>query len=207
VEPAWSLIHRLAYRATFPPQAIWQRAIPSEFEGIPCFALHARDELRYLCAHHVIHHQAAEWLWLVDIAELVRRHAADPAWEWPAFVAECISAQTALPVLLAFIQARTLLDAPVPGAVITALDDAAQSPAEQARWAATNAPTASLKGMAALLHAAHDASEARQLLHMLLWPDRTHLREYYYWSPGQNATRVRLRRLQHIFQGILSPSA
>ncbi len=195
VELAWSLIHRLSYRATFAPQSIWQRATASEFQGVPCFTLHPRDELRYLCAHHVIHHQAAEWLWLVDIAELVRRYNADAAWEWATFADECIATQTALPVLLALIQAHALLDVAIPHDMLITLSEAAQSAAEQARWAATKMPATSIHGIASLAKATRDMREMRQLLRVLLWPDLTHLREYHYWKPGQSAFRLRLRRL------------
>jgi hypothetical protein len=202
VELAWSPIHRLAYRATFDPKALWQRATPTTFRGIPCFALHPRDELRYLCVHHIIHHNAAEWLWLVDIAELLRQYTADPTWDWPSFVAECIASQTALPVLLAFIQAHALLDAPFPSEAAIALDRAVQSDAEQSRWQATNMPVDSMQGALALLHSTGDLSEFQQVLRTLIWPERTHLREYYNWVPGQPATPIRLHRLQRIIHEI-----
>ncbi len=203
VELAWALIHRPAYRATFDPVAIWDCAIPTTFRGTSCYAMHPNDELRYLCAHHIVHHEGSEWLWLVDIAEMMRRHEHNPKWNWQAFTKEVIATETALPVVLAFWQARTLLDAPVPQIVIDQLAEAAQTAPEQARWAAVGIDMPSIKGAAYLLRSAHSVGELGAIARTLVWPDRTYLREYHHWEPGQRATAVRLRRLQHIARTVL----
>jgi hypothetical protein len=199
IELAWSLLHYLPYQSTFDANGIWQRAVPSSFKGVPCYALHPRDELRYLCAHHVVHHRAAEWMWLVDISELLHSNAHNPDWDWSAFVEECMAAQTALPVLIAFIQARVLLDAPVPDGVIVPLDKAAQSQGEQSRWAALQLPSNSWKGVANTLRSATSLAEKRHLVRMILWPDRERLSEYYNWLPNKDATTSRIRRIWSIF--------
>lgn len=203
VELAWALIHRPAYRSTLNPHAIWQRAVPATFRDIPCYQLAAGDELRYLCAHHVVHHQASEWLWMVDIAELLGQHAQAPAWDWPTFVAETIASETALPVVLAFMQAQALLGAPVPPFVIAALASAAQSKAEQGRWAAMTIPMPSVRGAVTLVRAAHSVGEITTIARTLVWPDRTYLREYHDWVPGQRVAAARLRRLRHITRNVL----
>ncbi len=198
VELAWSLIHRLSYRAAFDPHDIWQRAMITEFRGMTWYLLHPYDELRYLCAHHMIHHDGMEWLWAVDISELVRSHVGDTCWNWQTFVQECVATQTALPIARALVQARTLFDAPVPDDVVAALEDAAQSPAEQTRWEAAHIPHGSFNGITSLLRSAKSAKERWQLLHTLIWPDRTYLREYHDWTPGQHVTSARFHRLHQI---------
>jgi hypothetical protein len=195
IEIAWSLLHYLPYQRTFDANGIWQRAVPSSFKDIPCYALHPRDELRYLCAHHVVHHRAAEWLWLVDISELLQSNSSDPGWDWSAFVAECVAAQTALPVLIAFVQARVLLDAPVPDEAIFQLDKAAQSQGEQSRWAALQLPGNSWKGIVSTMRTATSLAEIYHLMRMIIWPDRERLSEYYNWLPNKHATIARIRRI------------
>lgn len=203
VELAWSLIHRPAYRSTLQPQAIWEHSLPGTFRDAPCFRLDPGDELRYLCAHHVVHHQASEWLWMVDIAELLNQCGRDPTWDWSRFVAGTIATETSLPVVLASIQARALVGATVPAEVIAALAEAAQSKAEQARWAAMTVPMPSVKGAVQLMRAAHSMGEITTIARTLIWPDRTYLREYHNWVPGQRVSAARMRRLRHIARNVL----
>src|SRR5262249_34549868 len=156
------------------------------FRDVPCYALGLADELRYLCTHHIVHHGAAEWLWLVDIAELLRRIAQDHTWDWKIFVEVTIDFHLATPVLLAFFQAKDLLGAPIPTEPLEILMKASQSADERARWLASTFPMPSLRGARALLRAASNLHEQAQMIRMLVCPDRTYLREYHGWVPGQS---------------------
>lgn len=202
VELAWELIRRLPYRSCFPAEAIWQRALPATFEDVPCFSLRPEDELRYLCAHYAMH-GLNRWLWLVDIAELLRQIDAHPAWDWSAFIAETAARELAMPAVLSFLQAQHLLDAPVPAVVIEQLGQAAQSATEQARWAALAGAAPFVRRALLLLGTESTWHERWESLAQLLWPDPDYLYDTQDYVPGHSVTRARLSRLRRLARRLL----
>ena len=196
VELAWSLIHRLAYRSTFAMFAIWDRTSTLSQDGFTYSLLHPYDEIRYLCVHHVIHHDAATWLWLVDIAELLQAFIAQGIWNWEEFLAEAQSTETAMPILLVCLQLIRLLDFPsIPDEALIHLSKLVRSPREQQRWAARKADFASVQDALALLRLGRSPEDFRIFLQALLWPDLPYLQEYHGWHYGQDPTQIRFERL------------
>ncbi len=194
VELTWQLIRHPPHRAAFDARAVWRRASAWEYGGVPCALLAPSDEIRYLCAHYV-KHQFDRWLWLVDVAELTRRAASDPAWRWEEFAQATIAAGLALPVGLTLTQASALLGAPVPAGTLAALLDAGHAPLERERWAAVTDLWGSQRHYAVMVRAARGAAEKLATLGMLLWPDRAYLYDAGDWEPGQALVGARLRRL------------
>jgi hypothetical protein len=197
VELSWQLVRRPPYRACFPSNTIWQRALPSTFGTQPCFTLAPADELSYLCAHYAWHGMA-RLLWLVDIAELLSCVAQDSAWNWLTFMVETRAAGIALPVILAFLQARTLLGAFVPEDVFIQLCQAAQSIEEQRRWQALVEPKLSLRKAFFYMRSGNSWREHLMTIKTLVWPDPAYLYDCHDFIPGHSLTRARLHRLSRL---------
>ena len=72
VEPHWSPAPRtMAFDIDI--EAIWQRAIPGEFRGAPCYLPAPEDHL-FLLALHGAKEQWHQLKWLLDIAAFLTRH-------------------------------------------------------------------------------------------------------------------------------------
>lgn len=100
---------------------LWERAVPGTLLGRPILALSLEDTLVHLAIHRT--RSALRLRWLVDIAELVRRHGDDLDWVAIERRATSAGARTASWVALSLV--RDLLGAAVPGDVTTALQVAA----------------------------------------------------------------------------------
>jgi hypothetical protein len=202
VELSWQLVRRPPYRVCFPSDTLWKRALLTRFGTQPCFTLATADELRYLCVHYAMHGMA-RLLWLVDIVELLNRASQDAAWNWHTFVAETSGAGVALPVALAFLQAQTLLGAPVPGDALNQLVQAARSPEEQARWRALIEPKLSLRKAFLYLRSGDPWHEHLRTIKTLVWPDPAYLYDCHDFIPGQSLTKARLHRLSRVVRQAL----
>ena len=100
-------------------EAPWRRLRSLTLEGLKVQQLHPTDALIHLCLHAIVNHQftANELRLLVDIHQLVR--AEEVNW---ADVAEAAQRQRACTVVhTALSYARVLLNTPVPGLVLEAL--------------------------------------------------------------------------------------
>ncbi|HEX8994703.1 MAG TPA: nucleotidyltransferase family protein [Ktedonobacterales bacterium] len=138
VEAHLTLCRHPAYRRAFPQAEIWSRAQPARVHGVRALALAEEDELRYLSLHYAAQHQASRLIWLVDVAELLRRRGT--AFPWERFVDETIARRIAAPVAITLLRARTLLDAPAPHWACARLKEAALTAAERQAWADSQAP-------------------------------------------------------------------
>ena len=190
VEPHLELARLPAYRAALPVAQVWERAETLTIGGVPVRYLHPWDELWYLSLHYGVPHQAQRLIWLVDIAELVRKHADGASegvaanWDWEGFVAATIQRGLAMPVGVALQQARDLLDLALPAPVMAQLLAAAATPAEQERWRAAHASPA-------------DFDRLRQhLLSLPTIPEKL----AFVWGAGIVGARKTCRRLNNALQ-------
>lgn len=96
---------------------LWDRSVTGSLLGHPVRTLSIEDTLLHLAIHRT--RSALRLRWLVDVAELVRRHGT--SFDWAAYLdrAQKARARTASWVVLAL--ARDLLDAPVPDDVLARL--------------------------------------------------------------------------------------
>lgn len=96
---------------------LWQRALPGTLLGRDILQLSLEDTLLHLAIHRT--RSALRLRWLVDVAELVRRHGADL--DWTAYIerAGAAGGRTASWTVLRL--ADELLGAPVPATVMEAL--------------------------------------------------------------------------------------
>ncbi|MGZ3598498.1 MAG: nucleotidyltransferase domain-containing protein [Ktedonobacterales bacterium] len=158
VEFHWSLSGMPPYAQRFVATNVWRRIQPMHIKDSIVWRLHPYDELRYLCFHYAVQHQAQRLLWLVDIAELLTSASydagAETPWDWAEFTAETIALDLALPVALALVRARDLLGTVVPEDILLQLSHAAQSRPERAGWraalASPNSPASLLRYLLAL---------------------------------------------------------
>ncbi|HEX8035462.1 MAG TPA: nucleotidyltransferase family protein [Ktedonobacterales bacterium] len=158
VEFHWSLSALPPYAQRFEAVNVWRRIQPMPIKDSIVWRLHPYDELRYLCFHYAVQHQAQRLLWLVDIAELLTSAThdagAEAPWDWAEFTAETIALDLALPMALALVRARDLLGTAVPEDVLLQLSHAAQSRPERAGWraalASSNSPASLLRYLLAL---------------------------------------------------------
>lgn len=143
VEFHWALSGLPPYAQRFEAADVWRRMQPMRIKDHVVWHLHPYDEVRYLCFHYAVQHQAQRLLWLVDIAELLSSVAngadAEAHWQWAEFTAETIALGFALPVAVALVRAHRLLGTRVPEDVLLQLSRAAQSRAERAGWRASQA--------------------------------------------------------------------
>ena len=97
---------------------LWDRAVDATLLGQPIRILSPEDTLLHLSIHRT--RSALRLRWVVDVAELLRRHGA--TLDWSAYEERATQAggRTASAVVLAL--ARDLLDAPVPADVMARLE-------------------------------------------------------------------------------------
>jgi hypothetical protein len=98
--------------------AIWQRAVQRDFEGIPVKGLGGNDLLMYLTAYNVVHRGYLSASFARDIAFLVEKGDLD----WDFVVDEASRFHLKIPVYhgLAFVVSR-YTDAPIPAHVLRSL--------------------------------------------------------------------------------------
>ena len=97
---------------------LWDRSVPATLLGQPIRILSPEDTLLHLAIHRT--RSALRLRWVVDVAELLRRHAATLDWE--AFLARAAAARGRTASWAVLRLAHDLLDAPVPDEVLQALD-------------------------------------------------------------------------------------
>ncbi|HEU4366670.1 MAG TPA: nucleotidyltransferase family protein [Methylomirabilota bacterium] len=114
------LHHELGERHVSGPdvRAIWDRASPSAWAGLPIWSMALPDLLVYLC-FHAAKDGLASLRALLDITLLIERHRGEIP--WAEVTARARAAHVASPVYLSLGQSRALLGAPVPEAVLGAL--------------------------------------------------------------------------------------
>lgn len=98
--------------------AIWQRAVRRDFEGIPIKGMGASDLLLYLTAYSVVHRGCLSEPFGQDIALLVDKENVD----WDFVVEEAARCHLKIPIYhgLSFVLMR-YADAPIPGHVLRSL--------------------------------------------------------------------------------------
>lgn len=96
---------------------LWQRAVPGRLLGRDIRQLSLEDTLLHLAIHRT--RSALRLRWLVDVAELVRRHGDDL--DWTAFLERADAAGARTASWMALRLADELMGAPVPGSVMEVL--------------------------------------------------------------------------------------
>jgi putative nucleotidyltransferase-like protein len=165
------------YQRAFPAGEVWARARPLEGMNGHALSLASADELCFLCMHYAVQHQIGRLIWLVDVAEIVRRVPDEQSWD--ALVEDIIARGAAAPVAVTLAQARALLDAPMPINAWERLRSAALEPAERRAWASATRPMSGARWYLSQLRAVRTPMERATLL----------------WNGGAALTR-RLRRRQ-----------
>lgn len=97
-------------------ELLWRHAAPAPFRGGVIQALPPRELLIVLCAHGT-KHAWVQLSWIVDIAQLVRRHA-DLDWDEVLEYAGSLSCRRAC--MVGLVLAHSLLQAPVPSSIVKA---------------------------------------------------------------------------------------
>lgn len=111
VELHWRIDH--AEEAKIPPDELWERAVETEYAGVPALSLAPEDLLLHLCEHTATQHAFEAGLRdLCDIDQTVRRHAA--TLDWPALAARAERWQMKTAAWLALDFAASLLKTPIP---------------------------------------------------------------------------------------------
>jgi hypothetical protein len=134
VEVHWALANLPSYVGSLPLDQIWRRAEHAQVAGQSARYLAAADELRYLSYHYAAQHEDRRLIWLVDIAECVRR--LPPTWDWERFSADTIAAGLATPVAMALGSAERLCELELPSDSLVKLRQAAAMPQEWRAWQA-----------------------------------------------------------------------
>src|SRR5207245_7160334 len=65
-------------RSGIAQDAIWERAVPCELEGIACKRLNPEDAILYHAAHLADHYYGPSLKWAIDLREMLRRWRPDP---------------------------------------------------------------------------------------------------------------------------------
>lgn len=96
---------------------LWDRAVAATIMGSPVRSLSPEDMLLHLAIHRT--RSALRLRWVVDVAELMRRHATTLDWTAYQELARVAGARTSSWMILSL--ARDLFDAPVPVDIVAAL--------------------------------------------------------------------------------------
>jgi len=97
----------------------WEGAVAVDLEGVPVAVLNPADQLLHLCVHGVKCESIPTLRWVAD-AFIVMKDAAGTL-DWDRLVEQATRRTLTLPVTEALRYLVTLLDAPVPGAVLKRL--------------------------------------------------------------------------------------
>lgn len=181
VEPHLELARLPTYRAALSVDRVWARAQTIDVEGASARYLHPWDELRYLSVHYSIPHQAERLIWLVDVAELLRAHAAD--WDWEGFIQETALRGIAAPVAVTLQHAHDVLAVELPSGVLSRLSEATSTPREREAWIAARA----------------NASDARRLVEHAMSLQGVTQKLAFVWGAGLVGGRKVLRHLDRAF--------
>jgi len=102
----------------FTEQEIWRRAQPLQFEGAPTLVLSPEDNSLFL-ANHLFKHDSNLLRFLVDIAELLKKHKESLDWDYIGSSARAWQMTPA--AYYALRRIRELTDTPVPDSVFEAM--------------------------------------------------------------------------------------
>lgn len=80
MEIHWSLIDSPFYQENISTDWFWQTARPLSVGGVPTMMMGAEAQTLYLCAHSFLHHGGDDWLWLHDVAQVIRFYQAEMDW-------------------------------------------------------------------------------------------------------------------------------
>lgn len=162
VELHWSLVELPYYIERIPMAGIWQTAQPAP--GMPGALVpdHA-TLLIHSCTHQMMHHSLnRRLLWLLDVDRLVRQTGL--AWDQVLDRAQRWGLRLTLKQMLA--EAVTLLDTPVPPAILAELSSDPGEPVERAMWGlGDERPGRAWRRVQATLA----AFDGRQRLRFLCW--------------------------------------
>jgi hypothetical protein len=105
------------YSFGIDPESLWDRLDQVSLGGKSVPTLHAEDLLIVLCVHGS-KHCWERLAWICDVAELVR---AKPKLNWEEIIRRSAALQIGRAVLLGFDLAKSLLDAPLPELILSAI--------------------------------------------------------------------------------------
>ena len=196
VDLQWELSPK---RFTFRPpvESFWSRLAPIEFRGTPVDTFCPRDTLVVLCLHGS-KHVWESLKWLVDVAELVRRH---PDLDYEGAFADSDSAGCRRVVNLGLLLAARHLQAPVPSELVKAAesDSGVRWMAERIRYRLFNN---NREGRARIEMMLEDSAlkQARYLYYRLFMPFNDE------WNNSGSGVVTRARRPLRVLQFLIMRS-
>ncbi len=107
----------LPLRFGIAQDALWDRAVPCELEGIACRRLHPEDAILYHAAHLADHYYGPSLKWAIDLREMLRRWRPDAG----ALVERSAAWRTRTALHLALLHVAKLFpDEAAPGSLLAA---------------------------------------------------------------------------------------
>jgi Uncharacterised nucleotidyltransferase len=197
VEPHWTLAYP-PFADALDMERVWARCRPGQVAGQPARLLASQALLLNLALHLVHKAPDVPLLWLVDIDQLVRREA--DTIDWNELCALSRGAGVAGQLGRALQAVATLLDTPVPSAVIDSLGGVAESPLD-----ALLRPDAEVDGREslALLFALRGPRTRARYAAALLFPSPAFMSLQYGVSGPGALARAYGRRARHmLWEGV-----
>lgn len=124
----WSLFDSPYYQSRMAMDWFWETARPVRIAKATTLMLGPEAQIIHLCGHLGLHHQAEGLLWWHDIAEVLVHHRHEL--DWSVVLERTRAFNLVLPVRTILGRLADVWRAPVPADVLTALDAAEVSAAE-----------------------------------------------------------------------------
>ncbi|MBK8540322.1 MAG: nucleotidyltransferase family protein [Anaerolineae bacterium] len=198
IELHWHLINAPYYQRRLPMDWFWETSRPLQVGGVATRTLGPEAQVLYLCAHLVLHHgqqRDLELRLLADIAAVLRLAGpADRAIDWDLVLRQAQAWDLVIALQRALSQAAERLGAPVPIAVLDAMDRMRPSEAEARVVAAMTAPDPSVAARFRADMAGLSGARARlRFIARNVFPSADYMRQRYS-EDGVGLPRAYLRR-------------
>ncbi|MGB0383492.1 MAG: nucleotidyltransferase domain-containing protein [Ardenticatenaceae bacterium] len=109
----------------------WQGGVSTHVQGVPTLALNPADQLLHVCVHGIRWNPIPPLRWVADVMTILN---TSPEIDWNRLVMQASQRRLLLPLREALTYLRELLDAPIPPAILTTLQQMRLSKAERLEY-------------------------------------------------------------------------